>query len=174
MNIALIGYRGSGKTSVAECLAGLLQWDWCDADAELESRAGRTIEQIFRESGEAAFRDLESQVLAQLLERRRWVLALGGGVILRPANREQLAAARVVWLRAAPETLFARISGDPTTSARRPNLTAQGGLDEVRRLLAERTPHYAECADHVVETEAKSPQQIAQEIVSLLNGAPPD
>ncbi|HEX4150325.1 MAG TPA: shikimate kinase, partial [Pirellulales bacterium] len=91
MNIALIGYRGTGKTAVARALADRLGWQWLDADAELEARAGRSIAEIFAADGEEAFRNLESGVLAELGQRSRTVLATGGGVVLRDTNRELLA-----------------------------------------------------------------------------------
>ncbi|MDP7017462.1 MAG: shikimate kinase [Pirellulaceae bacterium] len=172
MTIALIGYRGSGKTSVAQRLAERLGWDWLDADAELESRAGRTIKEIFATDGEATFRDLEQQLTDDLLRRDELVLATGGGVILRQANRRALATVVVVWLRAEPAVLCERISCDPTTGERRPNLTAAGGIDEIVQLLAERSPLYAECADYEVDTGQKSLDQLAEEIVSLVEGPP--
>src|SRR5262245_66283601 len=92
MNIFLIGYRGSGKTTVAAEMSAQLGWPWHDADAELERRAGKTIKQIFAEQGEPAFRDLESTVLADLLIGDRQIAALGGGVVLREENRRLLAS----------------------------------------------------------------------------------
>src|SRR5262245_39434407 len=113
MNIFLIGYRGSGKTTVAAALGQRLGWPWIDADAELERQAGKSIKEIFAEGGEASFRDLESTVLSKLVARERHVVALGGGAILREANRALLRGrGKIVWLTAAPETLFARISAD--------------------------------------------------------------
>lgn len=169
MNLKLIGYRGTGKTTVARQLALALGWDWVDADVEVELRAGRSITAIFADSGEAAFRDLESQVLADLVTRDRTVLALGGGVVLRPENRARLVeGGPVVWLRADPETILARIEADATTAGRRPQLTSRGGLDEVRQLLAQREPWYRQCASLEVDTRGKSPAEIAAEIVAEL------
>lgn len=169
MNLKLIGYRGTGKTTVARQLALALGWDWVDADVEVELRAGRSIAAIFADSGEAAFRDLESQVLANLVTRDRAVLALGGGVVLRPENRARLAeGGPVVWLRADPETILARVEADATTAARRPQLTSRGGLEEVRQLLAQREPWYRQCASLEVDTRGKSPAEIAAEIVAAL------
>lgn len=169
MNLKLIGYRGTGKTTVARQLALALGWDWVDADVEVELRAGRSIAAIFADSGEAAFRDLESQVLADLVTRDRAVVALGGGVVLRPENRARLAeGGPVVWLRADPETILARVEADATTAARRPQLTSRGGLEEVRQLLAQREPWYRQCASLEVDTRGKSPAEIAAEIVAAL------
>lgn len=169
MNLFLIGYRGSGKTTVAAALAERLDWPWVDADAELERRAGKSIKQIFADEGEAAFRNLESAVVADLVASDRQVIALGGGAILREENRRAIRRrGKVVWLRAAPETLLARIQADPTTAERRPNLTAQGGLPEIRRLLAERTPIYEACADLSADADSLSPDEIAREILEKI------
>ena len=131
-------------------------------------RAARSIAEIFAQGGEAAFRDWESRVLADLCAGDRQVLALGGGIILRPENRERLAArGKTVWLTARPETLWQRIQADLTTAARRPNLTVAGGLEEIRQVLAARTPLYRQTADWVVDTEEKSPALVAAEILAL-------
>jgi shikimate kinase len=169
VNLFLIGYRGSGKTTVAAELAGRLGWPWVDADAELERRAGRSIKQIFAAGGETEFRDLESATVAELAKGERQIIALGGGAVLREANREALRGrGKIVWLEASPETLLARIEGDVTTAARRPNLTGHGGLAEIRTLLAERTPIYRACADLAIDAEAQSPAEIARQIIAGL------
>ena len=95
--IALVGPRGSGKTTVARLLAGRLGWGWVDADDELERRAGRSVRRVFAEEGEAGFRELEAAVLRELCGLRRHVLATGGGAVLREDNRALLrSTARVV------------------------------------------------------------------------------
>jgi shikimate kinase len=169
--VALIGYRGTGKTSVARELARLTHWDWIDADVQIERRAGKSIAAIFSEGeeGEQAFRDLESAVLADLCGRPRVILACGGGAVLREANRQHLAACRaVIWLTASAATIEARLSKDPTTVARRPNLTNQGGRTEIEALLAQRQPIYRACATLEVDTEDKEPAAIAAEILAAL------
>ena len=121
------------------------------------------------EQGEGVFRDLEQAVVADLATRDQLVIAFGGGAVLREANRSAIAGSGLtVWLQASPETLLARISADPTTAERRPNLTAQGGLAEIERVLAERTPLYAECAQRTLLTEGKSPQQLAEQIAAWM------
>ena len=166
MPLALIGYRGTGKTTVAQILAKRLGYAWIDADIEVEQRAGKSIAEIFEASGEEAFRDLETEVVADLCQRERTVLALGGGAILREENRNHLAQCQqIVWLRASAETIAQRLSGDPTTAARRPNLTNRGGLHEIEQMLATRDPIYRACATLEVDTEGKAPSQIVEEIV---------
>jgi shikimate kinase len=168
--LVLIGYRGTGKSTVARQLALRLEWDWVDADVEIELAAGKSIAAIFADDGEPAFRELESRVLAGLLGRERTIVAAGGGAVLRPENRAAIQSAGVVvWLQAQPATLWQRLQGDATTAARRPDLTRHGGLAEIEALLAERTPWYAACATLAIDTEGKSPAQIADEILRRLD-----
>jgi shikimate kinase len=167
--IFLIGYRGTGKTTVARLVAGRLGWDWVDADALLESRHGRTIRQIFADEGEAAFRDREADLLAELCQWPRHVIATGGGVILRAANRQRLRqAGTVVWLTADPETIWQRLQQDASTPQRRPDLTV-GGLAEVEQLLAGRLPLYRDCAHGTVDTRQRTPEQVAEAVLAFLH-----
>ena len=170
-NLVLVGYRGTGKTTIAKSLAARLGRDWVDADAFVEQRAGRTIQEIFAEDGEAAFRDLEERAIAELMAQRGLVIASGGGVILRETNRNALSGGVVVWLTAPPDVLFERIYNDPTTSERRPNLTASGGLEEIKEVLSQRLPLYRQVANYQVDTQVESPDQLANRIVSLLESA---
>lgn len=170
--IALIGYRGTGKTTVAQFLARQLNWDWVDADVEVELRAGKSIAAIFADEGEPAFRDLESQVVADLCTRERTVLALGGGAILRETSRGEIAACQaVVWLQAPANVLAERIAQDAATTARRPNLTNHDGRTEIEVLLAQREPFYRTCATLEVDTENKEPADIAGEIFAVVTKA---
>ncbi len=169
MNLVLIGYRATGKTTLARLLAERLGWDWIDADVEIERRAGKSIARIFAEDGEPAFRDLEAAVVADLCRRERLVLAAGGGAPMRPESREAMrASGKVVWLKAQPETVHARMAGDATTEARRPDLTDRGGLEEIVALMARREPVYHQSAHSEVDTEGKSPDEIAAEILDRL------
>src|SRR5262249_22264322 len=106
----LIGYRCTGKTTVARLLAERLGWDWLDADELLEPRHGGTIRQIFAEEGEAGFRDKEAALLTELCRCRQTVIATGGGVILRAENRQRLREAGLAcWLTADAATLWQRL-----------------------------------------------------------------
>jgi shikimate kinase len=168
-SISLIGYRGTGKTTVADQLAIRLGWDWVDSDHVIELRAGQSITTIFAERGQDAFRELEAEVVAELCARRRAVIAVGGGAVMREANQVALRQCQqVVWLKASPQTIEQRLAGDPTTADRRPNLTNSGGRQEIERLLAERTPIYQACATLEVDTEGKAPAEIAEAIVVAL------
>jgi shikimate kinase len=173
MNIILIGYRATGKTTLGQLLAQRLGWNWVDADVEIERCAGKSIARIFAEDGEPAFRRLEAQVIADLCRRERLVLAAGGGAPLRAESRQLMRqSGTVVWLAARPETILARMSADATTAGRRPNLTDKGPLEEIVQLLRVREPIYQETAHFSIDTEGKSPPQIAAEILDRLHFAP--
>jgi shikimate kinase len=164
MVITLIGYRGSGKTTVARSLAARLGWSWADADAVIEESSGCTIKEIFETEGEGGFRERERRALAELLRRDRLVLAAGGGAILNRQTRcEMKSAGPVVWLRASVAELAARIDSDPATAARRPNL-ASGGIDEISRLLAEREPLYRECASLCIDTDGLAVAEVVEHV----------
>lgn len=167
--VFLIGYRGTGKTTIAPALAERLGFKWVDADDVIEQQVGKTIAAIFAEDGEGAFRDLEASAVAALIREQRMVVGLGGGAILREANRSAIrAAGRVIWLTAGVDMILARLAADPSTAERRPNLTSTGGRAEIEKLLAERTPLYRECATLTVDTEGKSAAQVADEIAARL------
>jgi shikimate kinase len=169
MILTFIGYRATGKTTLAKIVAQQLGWDWIDADVEIERRAGKTIARMFAEDGEPAFRDLEAEVIADLCQRDRLVLAAGGGAPLRLESRQAMRnAGKVVWLTAKPETIWRRMSGDATTAERRPSLTDQGPLAEIVNLLQRREPIYREAADFTLDTEANTPAELAAEVVKLL------
>ena len=170
MIVYLIGYRGTGKSTIARLLAEKLAWHYCDADQVLEERYGRSIRQIFAEAGESDFRDKETAVLEELAKLDKHVVSTGGGVILRPQNRALLRAGKVVWLKAPADILWHRIQEDSATNERRPNL-AQGGLAEIEALLRERAPFYEACADLQVDTSEQSPAQAADQIHTWLVSA---
>jgi len=170
MLLILIGYRATGKTTLARLLAERLGCDWIDADVEIERRAGKSIARIFAEDGEPAFRDLEAEVIADLCRRDRLVLAAGGGAPMRRGSRRAMREhGTVIWLVAQPETILARITADATTAARRPNLTDRGPLEEIIHLLVAREPIYRRSAHLVVDTEGKTPERIADEILARLD-----
>ena len=166
-NIFLTGYRATGKTTVAGLIAQALGKETIDADVYLEEQAGMTIAEIFAEEGEQGFRNRETDVVKKLAGRENIVVALGGGAIVREENREALQGRGItVWLMASATVIFERMNTDPLTGQRRPDLTAVGGLEEVRSLLTQRTPLYQAVADFMVDTEQLSPEGVAAEIVS--------
>lgn len=169
MAITLIGYRATGKTTLARMLAERLGWNWIDADVEIERRAGKTIAEIFAEDGEPVFRDLEADVTLELCGQENLVLAAGGGAPLRPESRQAMRkSGKVVWLQAQPESVLARMTGDATTAQRRPELTNKSALDEIVHLMNERESIYRETAHIEIDTESKPPQQLADQIYERL------
>jgi shikimate kinase len=165
MNLYLIGYRGSGKSTVATILAELLGWAIVDSDDEIEVLAGKTISQIFESESEAGFRKWENSVIEGLAMLDKTVIALGGGAVLADNNRQRIAATgKAVFLQVSAETAYKRISGDENSATQRPNLTQTGGIEEIEQLLTFRSPIYLSCADLVVEADAKTPAEIATAI----------
>jgi shikimate kinase len=170
--LVLVGYRGTGKTTVGRMLAERLGWEFADADHEAEAHAGRPIATIFAEQGEEAFRDLEARVIADLTSRPRLVLATGGGAVLREANRAALRSVGfVAWLTADPETLAHRLGRDRARLAARPPLTAAGTLDEIADVLAARSVHYRAVSDLEVETAHRSCRQVADAVLRAFQGS---
>jgi shikimate kinase len=170
-NLFLIGARGTGKTTVGRLVAERLGWRFCDADVLLEERAGKTIRAIFETEGEAAFRDRESALLAEIAGRQDHVVATGGGVVLRAENRLCLARGDVVWLRAEPVVLWQRLQQDASTAERRPDL-AQGGLAEIEEVLRIRAPLYERCADLAVDADTRTPDEVSSLILAWHRGEP--
>jgi shikimate kinase len=173
--VVLVGLMGSGKTTVGRRLANELDRPFVDADDALEERAGRTIAEIFAADGEEAFRDLETEVLQELLARDDApVIASGGGVVVREANRRLLTdndEVLVVWLNASPAFLASRIE-QKAQKAHRPLLAGDAAPREVlERLSAERGPLYEEVADLEVlvqpyhEQHDKPKRIIAEDLV---------
>lgn len=169
-HLYLIGFRGSGKTSVAAGLAQRSGLDWIDTDQIIERSAGRTIKEIFETNGEPEFRRLESECIARVASGAApMIISLGGGAILADRNREVLKGGNVVWLQASAATLAERISKDSGSKANRPRLTgASHLLQEVEDLLKIRTPIYKSCANHIVDTEGRSLDEICEEIMLWL------
>lgn len=168
--VTLIGYRGSGKSTIAAGLANLLACSWQDADVALEAEAGTTIAEFVADRGEPAFRDLETVVLERLLAIENGVLATGGGVVLREQNRNLLrrAGRPVVWLAAPADVLRDRLAADPSTAARRPALAGGDVLDEVAAAVAAREPLYRCAADAIIDVSTTPPTELVARIVAWL------
>ncbi len=173
MHIYLMGYRGSGKSTVGRLLAQRLGWPVIDTDDVIEAAAGKTIREIFAADGEAGFRDREERAIADVaaLESAS-VVALGGGAILRPSNQRSLqSSGRIVWLQGSAELLSARINADANTAERRPQLSQRTGYDEVVEILAVREPIYRRLAQLTVHTDHKAPDEVVLEIADWLESA---
>lgn len=170
MLVSLIGYRGTGKTTVGSLLADRVGWQCIDSDVQIEHDMGMSIARIFELEGEDGFRSREQAVIEKLTRMYKVILALGGGAILRETNRRQIkAAGPVVWLTGSPEELHRRLSSDPVSSSQRPDLTVKGGIEEIKEVLEQRMPLYQECADVVIDSDGKLPRQLVDEIVAALD-----
>ncbi|HSB45884.1 MAG TPA: shikimate kinase [Nitrospira sp.] len=169
MNIVLIGYRGTGKSTVGKLLAARLSRELVSTDKEIIKRAGRSIPEIVAEHGWEYFRDLESDVCRDLAGRDNLVIDTGGGAILRQQNVDVLKRnGALVWLTASVETIASRIGGD----TQRPSLTGKKSfVDEIQDVLQERTPKYQEAADHILPTDGRSVNQLLESLLGLLGSA---
>ncbi len=161
--MAIVGYMGSGKTTVGRLLARRTNRDFVDLDAEIVRNAGRSIPEIFAEGGEGRFRDLEHTALVEALARERsCVVACGGGVVIRPENRAALRDTPTVFLREDIHVLYARTRG-----AGRP---LRAHTEEAfGRRYAERLPLYREAADVELPVDGRGPNAVAEEVERCLS-----
>jgi shikimate kinase len=163
--IVLVGFMGSGKTTLGSLLADELDWSFLDLDDEIERREGRDIPRIFREDGEEAFREIEQRAAGDVLHGDRRVIASGGGWPCRPGRLENLPAGTLsVWLKASPETVLARVRAQ---GPGRPLLDVENPLERIRELLATREPYYR-MARWWVDTELHSPREIVRRMTERL------
>ena len=163
--IVLIGFMGAGKTTVGRLLAAKLGVPFTDSDHVIEARAGKPIPQVFADDGEPAFRQLEHEVIADLLNGADTVLALGGGAAAHAGTRAVLAAAAVpvVYLRVSYAQAMSRVGGDQG----RPMLARA----DVARLHRDRDPLYAQAATLTVDAGSRTPDEIALDILTRLDAA---
>ncbi|TWT51264.1 Shikimate kinase 2 [Rubripirellula amarantea] len=173
--VYLTGYRASGKTSVAKRLGEQLGVPVIDLDAEIVSSAKASIAEIFSQSGEAGFRDLETEQLRRFAERvsgrepRAIIVSLGGGAILREVNRAVIAkSGPCVWLDADTATIIGRLRKDSASSHQRPGLTDLPLEQEVENLLATRRPLYQQVSQLRIDTSDLSIEEICRQIVDWL------
>jgi shikimate kinase len=166
MNVVLIGYRGTGKSTVGKLVAVRLGRVLVSTDAEVVKLAGQSIPEIVERHGWEYFRDLETKICQDLSGRDEVVIDTGGGAILRSQNIEGLKrTGKLFWLTAPVETIAKRIGAD----TQRPSLTGtKSFLDEIQDVLRERSPKYQAAADYIIETDGKSATQVADEILARL------
>lgn len=163
-NIFLVGFMGAGKTTVGRILAGRLGYRYCDSDKVIETKAGKTIPEIFSGLGEDRFRELESETLESLSGKIKQVIATGGGAVMRDRNWDAMKKGGVtVYLKAPAEVIWNRIKHSKT----RPLLNVDNPLEAAKDLLEKRIPFY-EKADLTVDTESLSVDEIASEIIKKL------
>ncbi len=160
-NLALIGFMGTGKSSVGRMVAETLHFTFLDTDHVIEARAGKPVKDIFQQDGEPAFRDWEKRIVDELSRRDKTVISTGGGLPANPANLTSLKThALVVCLWATPETIAARCSGHD----HRPLLNESDPLAKIRELLAVRGPFYRQ-ADVLVNTEQRSLREVSLQVI---------
>ena len=166
MNVVLIGYRGTGKSTVGKMVAARLRRVLVSTDAEIVNLAGQSIPEIVEKNGWEYFRDLESKVCQELAGRHGLVIDTGGGAILRSRNVEVFKeTGKLFWLTASVRTITERIGQD----SQRPSLTGvKSFVDEIQDVLRERTPKYQAAADYIIETDGKPAAQVADEVLARL------
>jgi shikimate kinase len=159
-NVALVGFMGTGKSTVGHLLATMLNMRFIDTDASIEERLGKRIADIFAAEGEARFRQYEHEMVVQLEAERGCIISTGGGLVVNPANLESLKRhALVVCLWASPEAILARV-GHQT---HRPLLRGENPLGKIKELLSAREPSYRQ-ADVLLNCEQRSPREVAQHV----------
>ena len=165
-NVFLVGPMGAGKSTIGRLLAKELKLPFKDSDREIEARTGADIPWIFDVEGEEGFREREEAMIAELVTEQGVVLATGGGVVMRPANRKALQAnGFVVYLCTSVEQQLQRTAKD----RQRPLLQTADPEQVLRELMARRDPLYREIADMVIETDQRGPKVVVNTIVRQLN-----
>ena len=161
-NIILIGFMGCGKSSVGIRLSDRLRRTIIDTDQWIEQKQKKTVSEIFEESGEEAFRCMETECLRKLIKTaRRQIISVGGGLPMRKENHALLKElGRVFYLKVTPETVYERVKNDTT----RPLLQVEDPMERIRTLMEKRAPVYEACADVIVEVSGKSFEEIIEEI----------
>ena len=161
VNLALIGFMGTGKTSAGRLVAEQLHFEFLDTDEIIQTKTGRTIADIFTRNGEPAFRALERDVVSELASRTKTVISTGGGLPANPENLTSLKThALVVCLWASPERIWERVRNQ----SHRPLLHDPDPQKKIRELLEARAPFYRQ-ADVLINTDLRSAREVAQQIV---------
>ncbi len=170
MNIILIGFRGTGKTTVGKLLSKRLEKDFIDSDKSIESSTGKTIKRIFEEDGEEGFRDIEASVIAKISKMDNKIIAAGGGAILRNDNVKNIKNnGFLVLLEAAPEIIYERVTQDEKTTQQRPSLTNKKPFEEIKHLIEQREYAYKNAADYTINTSYLSCEDIVNEIITVVS-----
>ena len=165
-NITLIGMMGSGKTTTAKELSKILpEFKLVDIDDEIEKSSGKKISEIFLKYGEAHFRELETNKIKQFIQNDHQIISAGGGAFENPDNRRRLLEnAFVFFLKASPQTIYDRIKAE----SHRPLLKKNFSVEKIANILSLREKNYQK-ANHTIETDKKTPEDIAKEIAGVIN-----
>ncbi|MGD2184946.1 MAG: shikimate kinase [Desulfobacterales bacterium] len=170
MNLFLIGYRCSGKTTIGKSIAMAIDWSFVDSDIWLSKECGRSIKDIVATEGWQAFRRREHSTLKRICTKDRQVVATGGGVVLDADNIKTMkTSGMVVWLGASAETIQRRMLQDKNTANFRPALTDKGGIEEIEDMLLKRNPYYESASDLCIHTDDVPVNAITQAIIEKLN-----
>ncbi len=170
MNIVLIGFRGTGKSTVGRLLAERLERDFIDSDKHIEDSTGKTIKSIFEDDGEEGFRQIEADTIAELSTEDNKVISAGGGAVLREKNVRNLKDnGFLVLLEATPEIIHSRIAKDEKTAQQRPSLTDKKPLEEIKHLIKQRKHAYKSATDFTINTSYVSCEDIVNEIITTVN-----
>ena len=172
MNLFIIGYRCTGKTTTAQTVSERMGWKFIDADRELMEKRGESVSEIVSSGGWPLFRKLEKQTLKEICRQERQVVATGGGVILDDENIETMKNnGPVIWLKATPETIIERMTADTETEELRPALTDHDLISEINETLNERIPLYQKAMTWSVDTDGKKINEVISEILSLIESS---
>ncbi len=164
VNLYLIGMMGVGKTTVGRLVAKQLGYGFVDTDDVIVQAAGKSINQIFAEEGETAFRQLESDVLAQVCAYTKLTIATGGGIVVRQENWSYLHHGLIVWLNVPLELLYSRLTEDTT----RPLLQDADPKEKLRSLLEQRQPLYSQADLQITVSEGDAAEEIANRIMEAI------
>ena len=169
MNLFLIGYRCTGKTTLGKALARRLDWSFVDTDRKVVETAGVSIARMVKRHGWPFFRQQERKALQTVSDGDRQVVATGGGVVLDDRNIVAMKnAGKVVWLTASEKTIQARMLYDEATAGNRPALTGQGLIAEIHSVLTQRKPLYEKAADFQIATDREKITVIGDRILEKL------
>ncbi|MBW2409374.1 MAG: shikimate kinase [Deltaproteobacteria bacterium] len=151
-------------------LASTLRRTFVDTDCELSEQVGMTISEYVRKMGWAAFRELERSILQQISKQDMQVVATGGGVVMDSRNADSMRnSGTLVWLKASPQTIRARLSKDQSTAQTRPALSSKGAIEEIEDILSERMPYYEQATDLSIDTDGLSIEQICSQLLTYLS-----
>ncbi len=164
-NIVLVGFMGTGKTTVGKALAAKLNWTYVDTDELIEQKTRLSIPTIFQQHGEPYFRDVESEVIKETILKLHQIISTGGGIVIREQNIKTIKSNGImVCLTTTPEKIFERIKSDTN----RPLLQVENPKQRIQDLLKVREPYYAK-ADITIITTHLSPEEIANQIIQIID-----
>lgn len=163
-NIVLTGFMGTGKSTLGHLLARRLNYKFIDTDSEIEKRSGKTITDIFREDGEAAFRRQEKELVEELAQKRGLVISTGGGLVMNPQNVQKLReSGDIICLTASPDEILERVSKQPQT---RPLLKETDPREKIAELLQQRSSIYAQFRQ--LPTSGQSPDELTARLIEMI------